>query len=111
MTHRRIARLGISKPLIAGSYAIAVAYTAIALSAQPQRTAAAFDLEEVTVTALARRMDSRAVVRCASGDGSLTILCEPVLDGPEAEITTPSGVFQGPDLVLTITDSWVGEPT
>lgn len=57
-------------------------------------------------TALARRTNPQAVVRCTSGDGSFTILCEPVAEAAEATITTLSGTFQGPDLLLTISESW-----
>lgn len=56
--------------------------------------------------ALARRTDPRGPVRCTSGDGSLSVVMEPLPDAPEARVTTPSGVFQGPDVLLTISDAW-----
>lgn len=56
--------------------------------------------------ALARRSGANAVVRCTSGDGSLTIICEPLPGAPEAAVTTASGVFRGQDMLLTISASW-----
>lgn len=56
--------------------------------------------------ALARRSDPHGTVRCTSGDGSLTIVCEPLPEAPEAAVTTDSGVFRGPDMLLTISESW-----
>ncbi len=60
-------------------------------------------------SALARRFDPQAVIRCTSGDGSLMIICEPLMDAPEATMTTSSGSFRGPDLLLTISESWSRE--
>ena len=53
-----------------------------------------------------RRSGADTVVKCTSGDGSLTIVCEPLPDAPEAAVTTASGVFRGPDMLLTISESW-----
>ncbi len=60
--------------------------------------------------ALARRTDPRATVRCTSGDGSFDIVCTPIDDASEAVVTTASGTFRGPDLELTISESWTGDP-
>jgi amidase len=58
-TDRRIARCDITRSLLGGFYAIAVACAAAILSAQPQRgSTPAFDLEEVTVAELQARMQA-----------------------------------------------------
>jgi uncharacterized protein (TIGR02677 family) len=56
--------------------------------------------------ALARRTDPQGIVQCTSGDGSFLIICEPIANAPEAVITCSSGTFRGPDLMLTISESW-----
>lgn len=56
--------------------------------------------------ALARRTDPRQTIQCSSSDGSLMITCAPVAGAPEVAVMTEAGVFRGPDVVLTISDSW-----
>lgn len=60
--------------------------------------------------ALARRIDPGAPVNCTSSDGSLAIVCEPVESPSEAVVLTEAGVFRGPDVLLTISDSWSADP-
>lgn len=60
--------------------------------------------------ALARRTNPAEVIQCSSSDGSLTITCEPVEGSPEVALVTECGVFRGPDVVLTIADSWSEVP-
>lgn len=57
-------------------------------------------------SALAQRIDPAKTIRCSSSDGSLSIICAPPDDSSEAAVVTTAGEFRGPDVILTISDSW-----
>lgn len=67
----------------------------------------AFDLFlECLGAALARRTDPRATIRCTSADGSLLIVAEPLPGAPWVCLRTGRGELLGPDMLLTISESW-----
>jgi uncharacterized protein (TIGR02677 family) len=54
--------------------------------------------------ALSARHTRRGPVSTTTADGSMLVKLEPTGEGHQAEITTPGGVFRGPDHLLTIVD-------
>ncbi len=67
----------------------------------------AFDLLlDCLGAALARRTDPCATIRCSSADGSLVIIAEPIPEAPCVTVRTSRGELSGPDLLLTISESW-----
>jgi uncharacterized protein (TIGR02677 family) len=67
----------------------------------------AFDLLlECLGAVLARRWDGHGVLIAHSADGSLAIRAEPLPDAPPVALPTATGTLHGPDLLLTISETW-----
>lgn len=67
----------------------------------------AFDLLlECLGAVLARGWPGQAGITVHSADGSLVIHGEPLADAPAVVLVTAGGVLRGPDLLLTIRESW-----
>jgi uncharacterized protein (TIGR02677 family) len=50
-------------------------------------------------------------VRTVTSDGTMEVVLQPLGDGTTAQITTPDGVFRGPDHLLTVHDLTPGADT